>query len=148
MKKLTVALGMATLVAGIAVAVPASAQFAKTKDAQKYREAAFTLMGNHMGRLTAMVKGQVPFDAAKAQESARLIDSIGKLPWEAFVPDSVSDEMKGDPVKEAAKFKELTEKFTAESAKLVTASATLDGLKGQLGKTHGSCKGCHEAFKK
>jgi len=134
MKKLTVALGLATLVAGIAVAVPASAQFAKTKDAQKYREAAFTLMGNHMGRLSAMAKGQVPFDAAKAQESARVIESVGKLPWEAFVPDSVSSEMKGDPVK--------------ESAKLVTASATLDGLKGQLGKTGGTCKGCHEAFKK
>ncbi len=148
MKKLTAALGLAALVAGVAVAVPASAQFAKTKDAAEYREGAFVIMGNHMGRLSAMVKGQVPFDAAKAQESARIIDSVGKLPWEAFVPNSVSDDMKADPTKDAAKFKDLTEKFSVESAKLVTAAATLDGLKGQLGKTGGTCKSCHEAYRK
>ncbi len=148
MKKLTAVLGLATVVAGIAVALPASAQFAKTKDAMKYRESAFVIMGNHMGRLTAMVKGEVPFDAAKAQESARIIESVNKLPWEAFVPNSVSDEMKADPVKTAAKFKELADKSAVEVGKLVTASATLDGLKGQLGKTGGSCKACHEEYRK
>lgn len=145
MKKLLGAVGLGL---GLVMALPAQAQFAKTEDAIKYRKAAFTLMGNHMGRLSAMVKGQMPFDAAKAQESARIIEMAAKLPWEAFVANSVSTDMKADPTKDAAKFKQLAEKSGAEIAKLVPAAATLDGLKGQLGNTGGTCKSCHEDFKK
>lgn len=148
MKKTSALVAVAIAFGGIAAVMPAQAQFAKTEDAVKYRKAAFTVMGNHMGRLTAMVKGQVPYDAAKAQESARLIETMSKLPWEGFVPNSVSDGMKADPLKEADKFKQHREKAFGEIGKLVSASATLDGLKDQLGKTGGACKSCHEDFRK
>ncbi|MFO0387830.1 MAG: cytochrome c, partial [bacterium] len=48
------------------LAAPAQAQFAKMQDAVDYRQSVFTIMANHMGRLSAMARGQVPFDAAKA----------------------------------------------------------------------------------
>ena len=38
-----------------AVALPASAQFAKPEDAVKYRKASFTVMSTHFGRVGAMV---------------------------------------------------------------------------------------------
>lgn len=41
--------------AGFVAVVPAQAQFAKPEDAIKYRQSAYTLMGNHMGRINAQL---------------------------------------------------------------------------------------------
>lgn len=138
----------ATLAFGIAL--PAQAQFSKAEDAVKYRQAAFELMANHMGRLGAMVRGNAPFDAAKAQESARLIESLGRLPWEAFTPHSAvaPSKVKGDPWKDAAEFRQLQDKFSAEAGKLVAAAASLETLRQQLSATGSSCKACHDQFRK
>lgn len=64
------------------------------------------------------------------------------------MPNSISEGMKADPVKEAAQFRQLGEKSNAEIARQVNAAATLDGLKGRLGKTGGACKTCHGDFRK
>lgn len=132
-----------------AASFSAQAQFAKTEDAVKYRQSAFTLMGNHMGRLSAMARGQAPFDAAKAQESARLIETLSKLPWEAFPPGSKTknSELKGDPWKDAAEFKQLQDKFQAEVVKFPASVATVEGLRAQLAAVGATCKACHDKFK-
>ena len=67
-----------------AVALPASAQFAKPEDAVKYRKASFTVMGAHFGRVGAMASGKVPFDAKLAAENVELVADLAKLPWAAF----------------------------------------------------------------
>ncbi len=41
--------------AAIAFSAPASAQFQKPEDAAKYRQSVMTVMGNHFGRIGAMV---------------------------------------------------------------------------------------------
>lgn len=137
----------AALATVAAVAVPAQAQFAKAEDAVKYRQSAFTLMSNHMGRLAAMAKGERPFDAAAAQASARVIQTVGQLPWDAFPAGSTSKGIKGDPWKNAADFKQRADRFLAESAKLPEAAATLEGLRKQVGATGASCKGCHDEYR-
>lgn len=130
------------------LAAPAQAQFAKVQDAVDYRQSVFTIMANHMGRLSAMARGQVPFDAAKAQESARLIDQLGKMPWEAFPAGSNTNtsKLKGDPWKEAAQFRQHQDKLMAETAKLVPAAVSVDSLRAQLGAVSASCKACHDNF--
>jgi cytochrome c556 len=150
MKKLAITLAGAVLAASAFYAVPAVAQFAKVEDAIKYRKAAFTIVGNHMGRLSAMARGERPFDAAVAQNSARLVDMAGHLPWEAMVPNSASGDtrLKPEALANAAEFKQAADKMNAETAKLVTASASLDTLRTQLGATGASCKGCHDKFRK
>ena len=65
-------LAVATVI-GLASALPASAQFQKPEDAIKYRQSAMFVMGNHMGRLGAMVQGRVPFDATQASANACLL---------------------------------------------------------------------------
>ena len=62
--KLAVSLAIAA--ASLAVAVPASAQFAKPEDAVKYRQGALFVMGQHFGRIGAMVNGRVPYDGKAA----------------------------------------------------------------------------------
>lgn len=105
-----VALAAAALaVSGSLYSAAALAQFAKADDAIKYRQSAFTLLTTHMGRLGAMARGDVPFDAAAAQASAKVVDVVSHLPWDAFPPGSNTGaaKIKGDPWKDSATFTKL-----------------------------------------
>jgi cytochrome c556 len=149
MKTIAIVLSAAAAVA-ILHAPHAAAQFAKVEDAIKYRKASFTVVGNHMGRLSAMAKGEKPFDAAAAQNSARIIESVGRLPWEAFVPNSATGDtrLKPEALANAADFKAAADKMQAETAKLAAAAGSLETLRTQLGAVGASCKGCHDKFRK
>lgn len=147
--RIRLALSGLVAVAAAFTAGTASAQFAKPEDAVKYRQAGFTLMSNHMGRLAAMARGAQPFDAAAAQQSAKVVEMVSHLPWDAFPAGSSGGaaKLKGDLWKDAASFKKLQDDLKAQVAKLPTAAASLDGLKAQLGPTSGACKACHDQFR-
>lgn len=142
-----------TLTAGLlAMAAPASAQFAKPEDAVKYRQGALTLMGAHLSRLGAMANGRVPYDAKAAVENAEILATVAKLPWAGFGPGT--DKVAGTKAKpeiwaEQAKFKDASEKMMAEATKLSAAarSGNLDALKAAFGATAGSCKACHDSYR-
>jgi len=143
---------VAAVLAGLAVGMPAQAQFAKPEDAIKYRKAGFNVMAAHFGRLGAMAQGRVPFDAKAAAENADVLAVVGKLPFTAFVEGSDKGETRAKPEiwKESAKFKEAAEKNMAEMSKLVAAAKTgnLDNLKAAFGSTAPTCKACHDNFRK
>lgn len=143
-------LGAAALVTGMLLAAPATAQFAKPEGAIKYRQSAFTVMGNHMGRLAAMARGDRPFDAAAAQNSARIIDTMAKLPWEAFVPGSDQGKTDAEPelFDNLADVRRLADRLNAETTKLVSASGNLDTLRNQVDATGAVCKSCHQKYRK
>jgi cytochrome c556 len=140
----------ALTVAAIAFSAPASAQFQKPEDAAKYRQSVMTVMGNHFGRIGAMVNGRTPFDAKVAQDSAHVVATMSTLPWPAFTPDTEALKTRAKPEiwKEGAKFKESYEKLMAETVKLEAAAKTgnLDSIKTAFGATGGSCKNCHDSF--
>jgi cytochrome c556 len=148
MKRLALAAAVLA-VSGSLYSAGAAAQFAKPDDAIKYRQSAFTVLTTHMGRLGAMARGDVPFDAAAAQASARVVEMVSHLPWDAFPPGSNTGaaKIKGDPWKDAAAFTKLQGDLKAQTAKLPAAVATLDGLKAQVGATSRVCRECHESFR-
>ena len=135
-----------------ALCAPAAAQFAKPEDAVKYRQSALFVMGQHFGRIGAMVNGRVPYDAKAAVENAEVVADMAKLPWAGFGPgtDKVTPtKAKAEIWAEQAKFKEHNEKLVAETGKLLVAAKTnnLDNLKTAFGSTANTCKGCHDAFR-
>ena len=135
----------------VAMAAPASAQFAKPEDAIKYRQSALSVMGTHFGRVGAMANGRVPFDAKVAAENADIVAEMAKLPWAAFgagTEKGGNTRAKPEIWTEQAKFKEYNEKLVVESTKLAAAAKTgnLDVLKTAFGATAASCKACHDAF--
>lgn len=135
--------------AGLLFAVPASAQFAKPEDAIKYRQSAFALMGAHMGRLGAMAQGKVPYDAQAAANSARIVDTMAKLPWEGFVP-STQDAKTGTKPQlydNMDEIRQLVDRLNQETARLVQAAGSLDTLRQQVGATGRSCKACHDKYR-
>ncbi|MDR0227052.1 MAG: cytochrome c [Burkholderiaceae bacterium] len=130
-------------------ALPASAQFAKSEDAIKYRQGALAVLGQHFGRLGAMANGKIPFDAKAAQENAEVVAFMARLPWAAFGPGTEGGKAKPEVWKEQPKFHELSEKMQAETVKLVAAakSGNLDQLKAAFGPASSSCKSCHDSFR-
>jgi cytochrome c556 len=138
----------------VAMAAPASAQFAKPEDAIKYRQSALFVMSQHFGRIGAMVNGRVPFDAKAAADNAEIVAEMAKLPWAGFIAGTdkgaIPTRAKPEIWTDTAKFKDSSDKLVAESAKLAAAAKTgnLDSLKTAFTATAGSCKACHDAFRK
>lgn len=131
------------------LATPASAQFAKSEDAIKYRQSALFVMGQHFGRLGAMANGKVPFDAKLAQDNAAVLESMAKLPWAGFGDGTEGGKAKPEIWKEKAKFNDHADKFQAEAVKLAAAAKTGDlaQLKTAFGPAAQTCKACHDAFR-
>ena len=108
---------VACIAAGAAIAWPVAAQYAKPEDAVKYRKAAFTVMGSHMGRIFAQLKSPTP-NMQIIQSSAQTVESMSKLPWDAFAP---STELVADTraipalFKNEAKVKELAKRCRRKS---------------------------------
>jgi cytochrome c556 len=147
MKKLFSVLALAALAA--TVATPASAQFAKSEDAIKYRQGSLFVMGQHFSRLGAMANGRVPFDAKVAQENADIVASMARLPWAGFGAGTEGGKAQPAIWKEQAKFKEHADKLEADTDKLAAAAKTGDlaALKAAFGNAAGSCKACHDAYR-
>lgn len=150
--KSTLPLPLLAAVLASAISAPAAAQFQKAEDAIKYRQSAFTLMGNHVGRVAAMAQGRVPFDAKVAAENAALVASLSRLPFVAFgegTDKGLPNRAKPEIWKDAAKFKAASEKMIAEVAKFEAAAkgGNLDAIKTAVGAVGASCKGCHDDFR-
>ncbi len=143
---------IAAAAALISLSAPAAAQFAKPEDAIKYRQSALSVMGTHFGRIGAMANGRVPYDAKVAADNAELVAALSKLPWAGFTPGTESGgntKAKPEIWTEQAKFKDNSDKFQAETARLAVASKTgsLDTLKTAFAATADSCKTCHDAYR-
>lgn len=137
----------------VAALVPltAQAQFAKSEDAIKYRQGAFTVLGAHFSRIGAMVSGRAPYDAAVAAENAAVVAAVGKLPFAAFGPgtDTGRDNRARPEIwRDAAKFKAAADRMTDAVAKLPAAASDPAALKTAFGAAAASCKGCHDDFRK
>ena len=134
------------------LSMPASAQFAKPEDAIKYRKSALSVMGTHFGRIGAMATGKVPFDGKVAAENAEVALFMSHLLWAAFGEGTDKGETRAKPEiwKEQVKFKQAADKMQDEMSKLAAAAKTnnLDNLKTAFTATAGSCKSCHDAFRK
>lgn len=140
-------------VAAIALVLSAGAhaQFQKPEDAVKYRQAAFTVMAAHFGRIGAMVQGKAPFDAKVAQENAALVATLSKLPWAGFTPDTekVKSRTKPEAWMEMDKVRAGADKMMKAVAELDAAARTanLDAIKKTFGDAAATCKACHDAYR-
>lgn len=136
----------------LAFAMPSTAQFAKPEDAVKYRKNALFVMQQNFGRLAGMAAGKIPFDAKLAADSAAVAEFVGRLPWAGFGEGTDKGDTRAKPEiwKEKAKFDEYADKMSLEMSKLAVAAKTgnLDSIKTAVAATGGTCKTCHDAYRK
>ena len=140
---------IAAAVLGLA-AFSAQAQFAKPEDAIKYRQSAFTVQARAFGAINAMNKGDVPFNAAAVQANARIISTLATLPFTAFGAGTESPKTKPEIWSDAAGFKASSDKYVAAANALETAAKSGDAgqVKTAWGALAGTCKQCHDAYRK
>ena len=129
----------------------AFAQFAKTEDAVKYRQSVMSLIGTHFTRMGAVVKGEAPYNKEAFEKNAVLVDSLYRLPLDAFMAPG-SDKgsgMKADALTQKDKFTQMHNTTEAELAKLaaVAKGGDLNAIKLQFGTAGASCKACHDAYR-
>ena len=123
----------------------------KPEDAVKYRKAAFTVMNSHMGRIFAQLKSPTP-NMQVIQSSAQTVESMSKLPWDAFAPNTeLVTDTRALPAlfKNEAKAKDLAQKMQEEVAKLNTVAKTGDAtaIRTQFGVAAKTCDNCHDDFR-
>jgi cytochrome c556 len=130
----------------------AAAQFKDAEDATEYRQGALHVLGNHFGRIGAMVTGKAPFDAKAVQINADIASTMIKLPWAAFIDGSDKGETAAKPEiwSQADKFKAAALKAMDKVAELDAAAKTGDQekIKAAFGAAGQACKGCHDDFRK
>ena len=147
------ALATTTLaLAALLTTLPAAAQYRNADAAIKYRQSAMSLQGNHMARLFAMIKGDVPFDAKVAAENIETISMLNRLQFAAFIDGSDKGNTRAKPEiwTEKDKFTARVSKSQEDVVKLAAAGKTgnLDQIKAAAGAVGESCKACHDAYQK
>ena len=151
MKLTAVSLTACALALGIA-GTAAAQSFQKPEDAIKYRKSALTVMAAHFGALGAMANGRAPYDAAAAARHADVLLVAHTLPWAGFGPGTDKGDTRAKPEiwSEQAKFKEHSDKVQADVGRIAAAAKTgnLDNLKAAWGPNSGSCKACHDNYRK
>lgn len=143
---------LAAVAAAALLPLLASAQFAKTEDAINYRQSALFVMGQHAGRLGAMVNDKIPFDAAQAKENAAVIAVVARLPWAAFGPGTEkggNTKAKPEVWQDPGKFTAAQDRLKGTLPNLVAAAETGDRakIKAAFGETADACKNCHDTFR-
>jgi cytochrome c556 len=133
-------------------ALPAAAQYRNAEAAIKYRQSAMALQGNHMARLGAMIKGDVPFDAKAAAENIEITAVLNRLQFAAFIDGSDKGNTRAKPEiwTEKDKFNAAVAKSQEDVLKLAAAGKTgnFDQIKAAAGAVGQSCKACHDAYQK
>ena len=128
----------------------AFAQFQKPEDAIKYRQSVFTVLGNSFGKISAVVKGEVPYNKDDVAKNAAIITMMSTLPWQAFGPGTEGGKAQPAIWSDNAKFKAASEKMQLAVVDLNKAaqSGDLENIKKAFGATGQTCKGCHDDFRK
>ena len=154
MKRMIVAAMVAAgVMAGAGVAVSGEAE----DKAIKARQAVMQLYSFNLGKLGAMVKGEMDYDAAQAKLAADNLVKAASIGQDAMWPEGTAKEDAGMEGKTWAKkaawdtypaVAKKHEALQAAAAKMADAAGGgVDAIKAAIGSVGGSCKGCHEDFR-
>lgn len=154
MKRMIVAAMVAAgIVAGTGVAVSGEAE----DKAIKARQSVMQLYSFNLGKLGAMVKGEMEYDAAQAKIAADNLVAAASIRQDAMWPEGTAMEDAGMEGKTWAKkaawdtFPEVSKKheaLVAAADKMAEAAGGgVDAIKAAIGAVGASCKGCHENFR-
>ncbi|TAG72729.1 MAG: cytochrome c, partial [Burkholderiales bacterium] len=107
----------------------------------------------YFGPMGAVAKGEAPFNKEDAVRRTTNLVALSKMPWEGFVAgtDNVGNtKAKPEIWTQNAKFKEAGAKMEAELVKLAAAANAGNEaeFKKQFGVVGGTCKACHDDFRK
>lgn len=133
------------LIAGIAAAGPALAQSGPIGE----RKQAMKAMGEKAEMGAAILKGQAPYDAAKAALIFTTFAEGSKGFGQLFPPGSDTGDTKALPAiwSDRAGFDAARAKFQQLVADNAPKAGTADGFKAAFVAVADGCRSCHQSFK-
>ena len=150
MKKTVVAL----VLAGLASAVFAQ-QPLKPEEMIKFRKSGYSFMSWNMGKIKANLDGNFNKEqviAAANVVAATANSGMGALFGPGTEKDAGNEKTRVKPefFQQPEKVRELAMAFNKEANELAKVAAGGDpaAINAQFGKTGGTCKACHDAFRK
>ena len=141
--------------AGAIACTGGSALAADTDPAVKARQALMQLYAHYLGQLGGMAKGQVEYDAEKAQNAANSLNALMGVSQQAMWAPGTDRETLGNQTG-ALKVMWTTFPAVLEKSKEGAAAAAnmasvagngLDAVRGAIGAVGKSCGGCHELYR-
>ncbi|HAI69028.1 MAG TPA: cytochrome C [Gammaproteobacteria bacterium] len=134
------------------ISIAASADDDEIEEAIEYRQAGMEMIAWNFGRMAAMVKGKMPYNATAFAERAENVAALSKMALEGFIPISP----KGDTDAKASiwtnwdDFNARMVEFENQAAQLANLAKTATTLKEVVPqfKNTALCKGCHRKYKK
>jgi len=132
--------------------LPASAAFAQTADqAIAFRKGVMQVQAWHFGPLVQIVKNARPFDPALVARNAAVLEASARMTAEGFIPGSDGGNTRALPAiwKDAAGFRAASDRFVADTAKLVAAARAGDekAIRTQIAEVARTCSSCHDNFR-
>ncbi len=150
MKKIVAALVLAGLASGAM-----AQQTLKPEEMIKFRKAGYSFMSWNMGKIKANLDGT--FNKEQVIAAANVVAATANSGMGALFGPGTDKEVGGEKTRvkpeffqQPEKVRELAMAFNKEANELAKVAATGDvnAIKAQFGKTGGTCKGCHDAFRK
>ena len=125
---------------------------AKPEKSIEYRQGVYRVIGWNFGMMSAMVKGDVPYDKEVFAKRAANVAMMAPMVLEGFGPGTdkgAKTEAKPEIWTKMDDFKSKLSKMNDEATKLAAISKTgsFDEIKKQFGATGASCKACHDEYK-
>lgn len=139
----------------VSLAGAASAQALKPEEMIKFRKSGYSFMSWNMGKIKANLEGD--FNKDQVAAAANLVAATANSGMGALFGPSTDKEVAGEKTRVKPEFfeqpdkvKELAMNFAKEANALakVAASGDAAAVKAQFGKTGGTCKACHDEFRK
>ena len=150
MKKIAAALTLACLAGSVL-----AQQTLKPEEMIKFRKAGYGFMSWNMGKIKANLDGNFNKDqviAAANLVAATANSGMGALFGPGTDKDSADQKTRVKPefFQQPDKVKDVAVNFIKETNELAKVAQTGDvaAIKAQFGKTGGTCKSCHDAFRR
>ena len=136
--------------AAAALTLPAYAQV-KPDVLVKQRQSAMVLQGKYFGPMAGMAQGKIPYNQQVVVRNAAFLEPLSKMAWDGFAESTKGEKSAALPAvfTDAAKFKQASERFEAEAAKLAQVSKSGDeaSVKSQITAVAKTCSACHDDFR-
>ena len=143
------------IAAAFTTAAPAAVFADQIGDAIKARQGYYKLIRANAGPLFGMAKGDVEYDAERAQMLANNLVTLTSLKNGELWPEGSDKESRPGDTRALPAIWETYPAVAEKGKALVTASADLaeaagggvDALREKIGALGGACKACHDDFR-
>lgn len=140
------------LIAGLASAPTAFSHLNPDAFNVSYRQSLYALLGANFGPMSAMIKGEMPWDDAAFKGFADDLEKVSTLNFERGFPDaSQPGQTRAKPEiwENMDDFLAKLDDLRREAAKLAEVAGTGDqkAIMEQFKVTGGTCKACHDEYK-